>query len=410
MKNNRNIRKLLALLLVAVMSLSLMACGEAGEAAEPTGTPTQSTEPVIVAPENPDEMITERSVFLASGATTQLTVNHNNVTFASSDTAVATVDGSGKVTAVGKGAALITVTCAGVSDYCGVLVDMQGEIVDISEAKADVIFSDLMLNAQTEIMGMAVNMENGTAYFSQSYGPSSYAPQASDIMITQVKRDGDTWKRGSWMRFYESGMGYLGLETVNGKDMLWLESGGSSLFGLGTAISRVEWKDEACLRTAYGDTVKLEDTAMPAPAVDVQNDLIVVMDQISGEYVVYDRSALLAGESAVALHRFECASRQTPAAGEDDSQGRYNASLRGFAVADGYLYQISGKNSVYVSVFDLNGQLQYCQRLEDQPDLALRYPAAIAVQDGKVYVTIQSGSTACYFANLWVYEAPETAK
>ena len=110
MKNNMNIRKLLALLLAALMSLSLMACGEAGEAAEPTGTPTQSTEPVIVAPENPDEMITERSVFLASGATTQLTVNHNNVTFASSDTAVATVDGSGKVTAVGKGVALITVT------------------------------------------------------------------------------------------------------------------------------------------------------------------------------------------------------------------------------------------------------------------------------------------------------------
>ena len=74
MKNNRNIRKLLALLLVAVMSLSLMACGEAGEAVESTGAPTESTGPVIVAPENPDEMVTERSVLLASGATTQLTV------------------------------------------------------------------------------------------------------------------------------------------------------------------------------------------------------------------------------------------------------------------------------------------------------------------------------------------------
>lgn len=404
MKNNRISRKLLALLLAAIMCLSLIACGEAE--AGPTNAPDENTEPVVVTPENPEEMVTERSLLLAAGASAQLTVNQENVTFASSDTSVATVDANGSITAVAKGAALITVTCGEAADYCGVLVDMQGEMIDITKLTAKALFSDLMLNAQTEITGMGLNLENGTAYFCQSYAPSAYVPQSADLIVTQVKLEGDTWKRGSWMRFYESGMGYMGLESEGGKDLLWLESGGS-IYGTGIAVSRVEWADEACLRTVYGDTVTLEDTDMPAPSVDVENDLLLVMDQVTGEYVIYDRSALLAGEPAVALHRFECVSRQTPAAGEDDSQGRYNASLQGFALADGYLYQISGKNSVYVSVFDLNGNLQYCQRLEDYPDLELRYPAAIAVQDGKLYVAIQSGSTSCYYANLWVYDLPE---
>lgn len=407
MKNNRNIRKLLALLLAAVMSLSLLACGEGGTNTEPAGEPAGNTEPEVVTPENPEEIVTERSLLLASGASAQLTVNQENVTFSSSDTSVATVDANGNIAAVGKGTALITVTCGEAADYCGVLVDMQGEMIDITGQEANALFSDLMLNAQTEITGMGVNMENGTVYFCQTYAPSAYAPQSADLIVTQVKLEGETWTRGSWMRFYESGMGYMSVESAGGKDLLWLESGGS-IYGTGIAVSRVEWEDEACLRTAYGDTITLEDTQMPGPSVDAENDLLLVMDQVSGEYVIYDRSALLAGEQAVALHRFECESRQTPAAGEDDSQGRYNASLQGFALADGYLYQISGRNSVYLSVFDLNGNLQYCQRLEDYPDLELRYPAAIAVQDGKVYVTIQSGSASCYFANLWVYETPET--
>lgn len=404
MKNNRNFRNLLALLLAAVMCLSLIACGEA-ETDPAAGA--ESTDPVVVTPENPDETVTERSLVLNSGDSAQLTVNYENVTFVSSDTAVATVDANGNVAAVGKGTALITATCGEAVDYCGVLVGLQGELIDITKLEAKALFSDLLLNAQTEITGMGLNMENGTVYFCQSYAPSSYGPQSSDLIVTQVKKNGETWTRGSWMRFYESGMGYMGLETEGGKDLLWLESGGS-IYGTGIAVSRVEWADEACLRTAYGDTITLEDTQMPGPSVDAENDLLVVIDQVTGEYVIYDRGALLAGEPAVALHRFDCASRQTPAAGEDDSQGRYNASLQGFALADGYLYQISGKNSVYVSVFDLNGNLQYCQRLEDYPELTLRHPAAITVVDGKLYVTMQSGSTACYLANLWVYDLPET--
>lgn len=397
MKKNMNIRGLLALLLAMVMSLSLIACGN-----EPAAT-EGPTEPVIVAPANPDEMITERSVFLSAGESAQLTVNHENVTFASSDTKVATVDEAGKVTAVGKGTALITVSCASAEDYCGILVEQQGSAIDITTLRANALFTDLKLNAQTGIVGMALNPGQGTVYFSQSYAPSSYAPQSADLIVTKAELKGETWTCGSWMRFYESGTGYLGVEMENGKELLWLESGGS-VYGVGIALSRVEWTDEACLRTAYGDTVTLADTAMPAPAVDAENDLLLVRDQSTGEYVLYDRSALLAGETPVALHRFSCESRQTPAAGEDDSQGRYNASLRGFALADGYVYQISGKNSIYVSVFDLNGVLQYCQRLEDYPELSLRYPAAIAVEDGKVYVAVQSGIDTYILANLWVYE------
>lgn len=367
--------------------------------------PPETTAPVETAQPLAD-LKTELAGWNASlegGGSVKLPVsNLSGITFTSSDTSVATVDKSGNVKAAGKGTAHITVSGNGQSVTCGVLVDMEGQIIDVTKLSAKVLFSDLMLNAQTEIKGMAVDMENGVAYFSQGYGASSYSPLASDFIVTKVTMGEDgSWNRGSWMRFYGSGSGAMALD--GGK--LWLESNGTFM-GFGTTASLVEWKDEGVNRDSYGQTVYPNGLGERVSfTADVENDLVMAYDLTEKTYYLYDRSDLLKDSSADYLKKIKCEGHQTPAMGIDDSQGRYTASIRGYAIADGYIYQLSGSTSIYISVFDLDGKLQYCYRLPDHPELEGRSPGSIAVVDGKVYVTIQSGDSTCYFANLWVYEA-----
>ena len=186
---------------------------------------------------------------------------------------------------------------------------------------------------------------------------------------------------------------------------LWLESNGTFM-GFGTTASLVEWKDEGVNRDSYGQTVYPNGLGERVSfTADVENDLVMAYDLTEKTYYLYDRSDLLKDSSADYLKKIKCEGHQTPAMGIDDSQGRYTASIRGYAIADGYIYQLSGSTSIYISVFDLDGKLQYCYRLPDHPELEGRSPGSIAVVDGKVYVTIQSGDSTCYFANLWVYEA-----
>lgn len=138
---------------------------------------------------------------------------------------------------------------------------------------------------------------------------------------------------------------------------------------------------------------------------DTENDMVLVYDRAEKCYRVYNRADMLAGESAPEyVHTFTCKANQTPAAGEDDSQGRYNASVRGYALHDGYLYQFSGSSSIYLSVFDLNGNLQYCHRVTDLPDQAYYMPASVSIADGKVYVVTASGDSGYNLANVWVFE------
>ena len=106
----------------------------------------------------------------------------------------------------------------------------------------------------------------------------------------------------------------------------------------------------------------------------------------------------------VYLHEAVCENGQEPVAGVDESQGFYNATIRDFAVADGYIYQICGSSSIYVSVFDLEGTLQYCYRVPDFDDMEVRTPGGIACEGGKVYIAVGSGNSSYYFGNVWMFE------
>lgn len=351
----------------------------------------------------------QRSLLLESGKTASLNINETlleeGVTFTSSDPKVATVDASGVVTAVGKGSALITVADPDETILCGVIVDGQGSMIDVTGMSAKVLFSDIMLHAQTEIQGMAVDTVNNAVYLSQGYGASAYVPLNSDIMISKVALVDGVWQRDSWMRFSGSGKGSMAMDIVDNKPCLWLESGGDFI-GYGKTVSVVEWEDYGYGLDSYGQTFEpVGSVGSVTVSADPENNLVMVYDRNEKCYLLYDREDILAGNTEPEyLHKIECVANQTPENGRDDSKGRYNASIRGYVLHDGYIYQLSGSTSIYLSVFDLEGDLQYCHRIEDHPDLETRLPASIAVADGKIYIAIASGSSACYFANVWVFE------
>ena len=403
MKKKLNIRKVLALVLALVLGTACLAgCSEpTAELPEDTTPPA----PVVAA----EDLMQQRSFLLAPGESVQLTLGTQDVVLTSENPEVVSVDAAGNVKALKKGTAMITAQYNGDTDYCGVIVDGVGEMIDISKLEQRDIFTDLYLHSKTEVVSMAISPDGATVYLSQGYGISAFRPADADVLVNKITCKDGIWELGSWMRFFESGTGYIGLTTENGEDRLWMESGGS-IYGTGIAVSRFAWEDEACYRTVYGDTITLADVNMPGVTAETESGLLLVKDQSTGDYAIYNSADLLSGKSPVALRYITCASKQTPAMGEDPSQGRYNAALKAFVLHDGYIYQLSGNKSVYLTVFDLEGKLQYCHRLEEQPDMLLRKPAALSVTDGKIYVLMQGGDATHVQANLWVYEAPAPAQ
>ncbi len=382
--------------LVAVVAMCFVACAQ--ETPPTDDSSGEVTLAQILAP--------QRSQVLESGETLQLYIPDDmDVTVSSSNEKVAIADSNGLVTAVGKGMAFITVSNGEESALCGVLVKGEESFIDISKLSAKEVFTDLALHSATEILGMAVDAENQTVYLSQSYGTSSYVPLNSDILINRVEHKSDAWSLSKWMRFSGSGKGSICVDNDGTTPRLWMESGGDYI-GYGKTISLVEWSDEAYCLDSYGVEFMPQDIRGGMTlTVDTENDMVLVYDRTEKCYRIYSRAEMLAGEKAPAyVHSFTCKANQNPVAGEDDSQGRYNASIRGYALYNGYLYQFSGSSSIYMSVFDLEGNLQYCHRLDDLRDTDYFMPAAVSVSNGKLYVAIASGNSEYNLANVLVFE------
>jgi hypothetical protein len=213
------------------------------------------------------------------------------------------------------------------------------------------------------------------------------------------------------MRFYESGEGHFSLEGTGDNLKLWLESGGNYT-GQGSTISCVDWSDGTFYEESYGNTYNLGNLSGTRLTIDENSGLILVYDEDNKQYLVYDREMLSEDEETPYLSTIQCAKDQTPAYGADESNNHYSASVRGFALADGYIYQISGGTKMYVSVFDLSGTLIYCRQIEEpkttvttedgeEEEDANYFPAAIAVRKGVVYLGIRSGTDTRYLANVW---------
>jgi len=361
--------------------------------------PTASTKENLVTVE-------QRSLLMKSGETSALTVKGKDAKYASSNPDVVKVDDTGKVTALKKGNALITISVGEEKAYCGVIVDGMGTMVDISKQKAKVIFSDVLLEEPGAITSLAVDIAENAYYLAQPYASTSYEVLPSDVVVSKVSKNKDNaWATTDWMRFYESGTGTIAIEKDGIDTYLLLESNGS-YYGSGNTLSRVKWESEKFEQEEYGTIYNFSEVSGSAsPKIDSWNGMVAIYDNAKKSYMFYDRESLQSGEEAVCLHEVTCENGQQPVAGLDESQGFYNATIRDFAVADGYIYQICGSSSIYVSVFDLNGTLQYCYRVPDYvEDMEVRMPGGIACEAGKVYIAVGSNNSSYFLGNVWMFE------
>lgn len=360
--------------------------------------PTASTEKDLIT-------VDERSLVMKSGETKKLTIKGDDVKITSSNEAVAKVDASGTVTAVAKGTALITISSGEETEYCGVLVDMTGTMVDVTNQKAKKVFSEVKLDEPGEIAGFAIDFMKNEFYFAQPYGTSSYGQMASDVIVNKVaKNEKGVYALDSWMRFSESGTGRIAIGKDGVETDLYLECNGS-LYGSGNTLAKVRWQDEAYEQSEFGTMYTLEGVQDSAsPTIDHNNNLFLIYDEADKTYLVYDKTMVEKEGTATYLHAVKIVGDQTPAIGVDESEGFYNAAIKGVAFADGYIYQISGSGNIYLSVFDLNGSLQYCRRITDFSDMEVRTPAGIVVEGSKVYLAVGTYNTGYYFADVWMFE------
>ena len=394
-----NIRK--GLLLLAAMLLMVMMCVGCGE----TEVQQPSTEPTV-----PVEPLTleQRSLLLSAGDQVTLNVSGGDeITYVSSDPDVVSVDG-GVVKALKKGNALITVSSGEDVVCCGVMVDPYGEMLDVSKMQPSVMFSDVQLFHPMEIVGFGADTTNNVFYFSQMYGNSAYRNLVADSMVTKVEQVDGVWQRTEYMHLYNHGNGYLGLE-IEGKDTYLLTESNGALSTGGSTISRVKWENEKMCDEEFGDTYTLTElTGYFRPQTDVGNDILAVyaFNGRDSYYAIYDRDGFLSGEQPQYLRTVNCKRGQTPVIGEDASAGAYNSSILGFIIRDGYIYQLSGSATIYLSVFDMDGTLQYCHQIEPIEGLSNAKAASLSFgADGCLYLAVNTNENAnLYYANVWKLE------
>lgn len=391
-------RSLLLLIAMLVMVLMCAGCGE-------TDTQQPSTEPMV--PAEPLAM-EQRSLLLAVGDQVTLTVSGGSeITYTSSDPDVVSVD-NGTVKALKKGNALITVSSGEEAVYCGVMVDPYGEMMDVGKMAPSVVFSNVQLFHPMEIVGFGVDTTNNAYYFSQMYGNSAYRSLVADSMVTKVEQVDGVWQRSEYMHLFNHGNGYLCLETEGSDVYLLTESNGVLSTG-GSTISRVKWENKKMCDEEFGDTYELSElSGYFRPQTDVENDVLAVyaFNGRDSYYAIYDRDGFLSGEQPQYLRTVNCVRGQTPAMGEDASNGAYNSSIRGFVIRDGYIYQLSGSATIYLSAFDMDGKLQYCQEIESVEGLSNARAASLAFgADGSLYLAVNTSSnTNLYYANVWKLE------
>lgn len=405
MKMKKMHRSWLLLTALLAIILVLAGCGVETPGGETTTPPTEATEPA-----EPIAM-EQRSLLLASGEEAKLTVTGGNgIAYESSDPEVASVDASGTIKALKKGNAMITVSSGSQTLCCGVIVDGEGKMLDVSGMAANVVFADVQLYHPMEIIDFAVDSTENAFYFSQQYATSAYGNLKSDSMLTKVEQINGVWQRAEYVHLFNHGYGYFDLER-DGKDVYLLTESNGPMTNRGTTISRAVWENKKLYDEEFGQTCDLpeiSDRTSFHPKSDAANDMIAVYVESGRKsyYAIYDRDALLSGEQNSYLLKVVCEAGQEPENGVDDSQGLYNATVRSFALHDGYIYQLSGGSKMYLSVFDLEGNLQYCHKIEDNADVVGRTPSSLAFgEDGSLYLAVTSGNSGdLYLANVWKFE------
>ena len=323
--------------------------------------------------------------------------------FSSSRPAVASVDGSGQVMAVAKGNAVITVTVGEETLTCGVIVGLDGDMIDIRHAAPTPVVSEKYLLHVTVLNDLVVD-EQGEIYYVMK---NDSVP--CDVTVHHFGQDGNV---DEWMTFIGFGTAFsFSMDRgSDGRMYLWLGSNGNVASETQT-ISRIPWEPGKSYTNQGGQTWYFGQTAGAVYAsVDQENGLVCVRTATNAGYAFtyYDYEDMVAGGTPTALHTVSL-TQLTASLGKDInpdglSVGEYG--FHGFAVKGRYIYQFFGtaKAAMMLAVYDLEGNPQYVHKITEFGDMVFREADGLHIAGGKLYIGVTSGESGDRRGNVFRFD------
>lgn len=366
-------------------------------------TPNEIPDPETAEGQQEKLALEETGVLLEQGESYQLEAAGAAASYISSNEEVATVDSGGKITAVGKGNAFITVSSGEQTTHFGVIVGLeQGEPVDIRQTVPERIVSEQFLSRTSVLRDFVV--VNGEIYYIQRNDS-----EPSDLVLQHLDQAGNV---DEWMIFSGFGGGVsISAETgENGKWYVWLESNGNA-GSEGQTISRIPYEPGTSYQGQGGQTWYFNQTEGAAyPSVDQKNGLVCVRTVSSGGYTFtyYDLKAMVSGEELIPLYEVELdmltGSLESEVNPSGSAVGEF--TFRGFAASGSYIYQYYGKaeSTLLLAVYDMRGKAVYVHKVNEYPDLVFREPDGMYLADGKLYLGVTTGESGDRRANIFLYQ------
>ena len=346
---------------------------------------------------------TERSYILATGDKVSLSLNseEESVTYTSSNPEAVQVSETGEVTALKKGNALITATSGDAVAYCGIMVDLESTLFELTDKKISPHVDRAILTMPSIHQQFVIDDATGDIYFLQKYDETP-----SDVIATRYCADGTQ----EWMRFIDFGHGSgLALEREeDGSVYLWLTSD-ADVNELAVSLSRILWEPGKVYQEDGGDVFVFPDVnTTPIPYIDAENNLLCVRGKkgVVQEFYFYDLDCVKEGDLNP-LHSFELLG------GVSDEEPLYY-SFQGMAVSGQYLYYYEGAPSVQpkISIWDMQGNLVSIDSVPDEIYSDLNWnggegywePEGLDIYQGQLYLGMASNPGGNRRASVFVYE------
>lgn len=344
----KNKRFLYIITLVCSMMVLLSVCGCQEKVKENIEANTEQ-EGQETAGSRTELSFDQRSLFLTKGDSVSLSLEQDvsALTYTSSRPDVAAVTEDGTVTALKKGNALITATAGESTAYCGVLVDLSGDQIDVAGMDISTYVEKATLTMPSIHQSFAVDPVNGDVYFLQKYDDTP-----SDLVANRLLADGTI----EWMRLIDFGHG-SSIAVEHQEDdavYIWVSSDADINESCAT-VSRILWEPERVYQE-HGGTVFSFPGAVntPLPALDQDNGLLCLRTRSGGQqdFRFYDLESVLAGEELVPLAIFSFYS------GSSESEPGYY-SFQGYVTSGRYIYVLEGDPDMQPQIvtWDIEGEM-----------------------------------------------------
>lgn len=393
MKNKKILGLLSVIILAAVIAMVLKACPKEQETANKDEV-QQTTKTIS---------FTERSYILATGDKVSLSLEQDvdSVTYTSSNPEAVKVSKDGEITALKKGNALITATSGDAVAYCGIMVDLESTLFELTDKKISAHVDRAILTMPSIHQQFVIDDATGDIYFLQKYDDTP-----SDVIATRYCADGTQ----EWMRFIDFGHGSgLALEREDdGSIYLWLTSD-ADVNEVAASVSRILWEPGKVYQEDGGDVFVFPDVdTTPIPYIDAENNLLCVRGKkgVVQAFYYYDLDAVKAGE-LIPLTSFEIY-------GGASSDEPLYYSFQGMAVSGQYLYYYEGSPSVQpkISVWDMQGNLVSFDLVPNDVFSDLNWnggtgyyePEGLDIYNGQLYLGMASNPGGNRRSSVFVYE------